>query len=489
MARAVYERLWFRPLLGEFAGRDRAMAAFGFAEAGRTREGIDELTRGLGRSSRLMRQLLPLLLDWLSATPDPDLGLLGPAPVGRADGAGPSSSSTPSASRRRWPAGCARCWAPAASSATTSSATPTWSACSATTTGCDPGPARSWRRRSTRPCRGGAARRAARRAQPPHRPGGPPHRRRRRARGALDPGGRRGPHRPGDRGRRGRAARRRRRRGRTSAGRRRPGPVRRRRAVLPVGPRRRLRLRSRRPGPRRAVRRRRAAVPRRGPGSHLRRRPRPAARGSRRPAGAERSTPGRAYVERWAEPWERLAWVKARPVAGDAALGTALVDEVLGPWVWDRPLTDEERTELRRVKVRVERERIRHRRRPGLPPEAGSRRPHRHRVLRAAAPARARRAGDRYRRRPPGPARRRRRRRRRALDPEPTPTASSRPSATACSWSPTSPATPCRHGTEHLAHLAASLGTTPSALRDRHRQVTRRARRVVEQRFYGQTAN
>ena len=37
---------------------------------------LRELTRGLNRSSRLMQQLLPLMLDWLSASPDPDLGLL-----------------------------------------------------------------------------------------------------------------------------------------------------------------------------------------------------------------------------------------------------------------------------------------------------------------------------------------------------------------------------------------------------------------------------
>ena len=39
--------------------------------------GPDELTRGLTRSSRLMQQLLPLLLDWLSESPDPDQGLVG----------------------------------------------------------------------------------------------------------------------------------------------------------------------------------------------------------------------------------------------------------------------------------------------------------------------------------------------------------------------------------------------------------------------------
>ncbi|HEV3227687.1 MAG TPA: hypothetical protein VGZ52_12660, partial [Acidimicrobiales bacterium] len=85
--RAIHERLWFRPLLEEFAhGGDRILteeaaaarlAAFGFTNVERTRQAVVELTRGLSRSSRLMQQMLPLLLDWLSSTPDPDLGLLG----------------------------------------------------------------------------------------------------------------------------------------------------------------------------------------------------------------------------------------------------------------------------------------------------------------------------------------------------------------------------------------------------------------------------
>src|SRR5207248_7138613 len=53
------------------------LAAFGFSDADRTRQAVRELTRGLTRSSRLMQQLLPLLLEWLSSSPDPDLGLLG----------------------------------------------------------------------------------------------------------------------------------------------------------------------------------------------------------------------------------------------------------------------------------------------------------------------------------------------------------------------------------------------------------------------------
>jgi glutamate-ammonia-ligase adenylyltransferase len=86
--RGIHQRVYFRPLLESFAtsaaddanlGPDAAIArlrAFGFTDARRTQAAIGELTRGLNRSSRLMQQLLPLLLDWLSQSPDPDLGLL-----------------------------------------------------------------------------------------------------------------------------------------------------------------------------------------------------------------------------------------------------------------------------------------------------------------------------------------------------------------------------------------------------------------------------
>ena len=65
----------------------------------------------------------------------------------------------------------------------------------------------------------------------------------------------------------------------------------------------------------------------------------------------------RAYFERWAEPWERLAMTRARPVAGDLELGQRLVD-TLRPHVWREGLSDEDRREIRRIKARVERERI-----------------------------------------------------------------------------------------------------------------------------------
>jgi hypothetical protein len=38
---------------------------------------------------------------------------------------------------------------------------------------------------------------------------------------------------------------------------------------------------------------------------------------------------------------------------------------------------------------------------------------------------------------------------------------------------------------DDLLHLARSLGTTPSDLREDYRRATRRARRVVERLFYG----
>ena len=89
--RSIYERLFFRPLLEAFAGlrpedagaalsaeaAGARLAAFGFADVERTRQAVRELAGGLTRSSRLMQQMLPLLLGWLADAPDPDLGLLG----------------------------------------------------------------------------------------------------------------------------------------------------------------------------------------------------------------------------------------------------------------------------------------------------------------------------------------------------------------------------------------------------------------------------
>ena len=82
--RAIHERLFFAPVLDTLAGVGRLtpevaeerLAAFGFADARRTGAALRELTSGFDRTSRVMQQLLPVILDWLSSTPDPDLGLL-----------------------------------------------------------------------------------------------------------------------------------------------------------------------------------------------------------------------------------------------------------------------------------------------------------------------------------------------------------------------------------------------------------------------------
>ena len=85
--RAIHERLYFRPLLEAFSAEDEELlrrpgaidarlSAFGFSDGLRTRAAVRELTRGFTRTSRLMQQILPLLLGWLAESPDPDLGLL-----------------------------------------------------------------------------------------------------------------------------------------------------------------------------------------------------------------------------------------------------------------------------------------------------------------------------------------------------------------------------------------------------------------------------
>jgi glutamate-ammonia-ligase adenylyltransferase len=83
--RAIHERIYFRPLLEAFAETPSGLTpeaaverleAFGFTDAMRTQAAVRELTRGLNRTTRLMQQMLPLFLDWLSTAPDPDLGLL-----------------------------------------------------------------------------------------------------------------------------------------------------------------------------------------------------------------------------------------------------------------------------------------------------------------------------------------------------------------------------------------------------------------------------
>jgi len=82
--RSIHERVFFAPLLDTLAGAgplteeavEARLAAFGFLDIAHTRAALQELTQGLTRRSRIMQQLLPVILSWLSSTSDPDLGLL-----------------------------------------------------------------------------------------------------------------------------------------------------------------------------------------------------------------------------------------------------------------------------------------------------------------------------------------------------------------------------------------------------------------------------
>jgi glutamate-ammonia-ligase adenylyltransferase len=66
----------------------------------------------------------------------------------------------------------------------------------------------------------------------------------------------------------------------------------------------------------------------------------------------------RAYYARWSEPWEAQALLRARPVAGDAGLGRRFV-ELIDPIRYPADgLPDAAVTEIRRIKARVDAERL-----------------------------------------------------------------------------------------------------------------------------------
>ncbi len=85
VVRDVHERLYFRPILDALVGSPSArlgireaglrLEALGFRDVTAARRALEELTSGLSRRSRAMHQVLPLMLDWLSLSPNPDLGL------------------------------------------------------------------------------------------------------------------------------------------------------------------------------------------------------------------------------------------------------------------------------------------------------------------------------------------------------------------------------------------------------------------------------
>jgi glutamate-ammonia-ligase adenylyltransferase len=63
------------------------------------------------------------------------------------------------------------------------------------------------------------------------------------------------------------------------------------------------------------------------------------------------------YHERWAQLWERQALLRGRVVAGDPAVGRRF-EEIVAPFVWGSEFSDDDVREIRRMKARIERERI-----------------------------------------------------------------------------------------------------------------------------------
>jgi glutamate-ammonia-ligase adenylyltransferase len=87
--RRLHEKLFYRPLLtavARLAGDEarltpeaasQRLAALGFADPGAALRHLEALTSGVTRTSNIQRQLLPAMLDWFAEAPDPDAGLSG----------------------------------------------------------------------------------------------------------------------------------------------------------------------------------------------------------------------------------------------------------------------------------------------------------------------------------------------------------------------------------------------------------------------------
>ncbi|MGI8578600.1 MAG: bifunctional [glutamine synthetase] adenylyltransferase/[glutamine synthetase]-adenylyl-L-tyrosine phosphorylase [Nocardioidaceae bacterium] len=87
--RRLHEKLFYRPLLGAVAAlpgpdarlsadaaRER-MQALGYADSTAALRHLEALTAGVSRRAAIQRTLLPAMLGWFADAPDPDAGLLG----------------------------------------------------------------------------------------------------------------------------------------------------------------------------------------------------------------------------------------------------------------------------------------------------------------------------------------------------------------------------------------------------------------------------
>jgi len=87
--RRLHEKLFYRPLLTSVArlsggearltaeAATKRLAALGFADPAAALRHLEALTSGVTRTANIQRQLLPAMLDWFAEAPDPDAGLFG----------------------------------------------------------------------------------------------------------------------------------------------------------------------------------------------------------------------------------------------------------------------------------------------------------------------------------------------------------------------------------------------------------------------------
>ncbi|MBE7325236.1 bifunctional [glutamine synthetase] adenylyltransferase/[glutamine synthetase]-adenylyl-L-tyrosine phosphorylase [Nocardioides sp. Y6] len=89
LVRRLHEKIFYRPLLEAVAripgpdarltlaqAEDR-LSALGYADPRAALRHLEALTAGVSRSARIQRTLLPVMLEWFADSPDPDAGLFG----------------------------------------------------------------------------------------------------------------------------------------------------------------------------------------------------------------------------------------------------------------------------------------------------------------------------------------------------------------------------------------------------------------------------
>ncbi len=87
--RRLHEKLFYRPLLSAVAripgagarlsleAAEQRLAALGYLDPKGALRHLEALTAGVTRSARIQRTLLPVMLEWFADAPDPDAGLFG----------------------------------------------------------------------------------------------------------------------------------------------------------------------------------------------------------------------------------------------------------------------------------------------------------------------------------------------------------------------------------------------------------------------------